>query len=157
MKKLNMSRLQNGENKQRKRRKKSFTKRIFRLLTFFLIIALFFGCARKDNSLVSVTYQVSINSDTPHNFFIAYRDSVGYVTLYAEENWSMQVSLPRRHVASLLVISQKDLDLDFENMDYMHSLSKRRHAVFARIIQGGNVVSDSSDNLISISVITSAP
>ena len=146
-----MSQSQGGESRKRKK----FARRIFRLSIPFLIFALLLGCTRRGNSPVSVTYQVTINTDTLCKVFIAYRDSTGYVTLYAEEDWSMQVNLPRRSVASLLVISQKDLDVDFEDMDYMRSLSRRRHAFFARIIEGENIVSDSSDDIVSISIITS--
>ena len=67
----------------------------------------------------------------------------------------MQVSLPRRSIASLLVISQKDLDVDLKDMDYLHSLRTRRHDFFATIIEGESVVSDSSNDVVSISIITS--
>lgn len=151
MKKLNMSQSQGGENRKRKRP----ARKIFRLSIPFLIFILFFGCTRRDKAPVCVTYEVSINSDTPYSVFIAYRDSTGYVTLYAEEDWSMQVSLPRRSIASLLVISQKDLDVDLKDMDYLHSLRTRRHDFFATIIEGESVVSDSSNDVVSISIITS--
>ncbi|MFV0420010.1 MAG: hypothetical protein ACK5KT_14925 [Dysgonomonas sp.] len=147
-----MSRSQNGEKKRR-----IFAKVISRLFFCFLSIALLIGCTQRDASLVSVTYEVSVNSDTSHNVFIAYRDSTGYVTLYAEKDWSIQVSLPRRSVASLLVISERDLDVDFNDRRCSYSLSTHRHVCVGRIIQGENLVSDSSDNLVSISMLTPAP
>lgn len=134
----------------------SFANSAIEKVSIFLIITSFCACSHRSNTNVSVVYQVTVSQDMPCEVFIAYKDATGYVTLYVDEDWIMQVDLPHRSVASLLVVSQKDLYTDLNNPESIHPYRERGDLISAQIIHDGNVISDSSDDVVTISVIVSS-
>lgn len=141
----------NGESKNKK-----IAKTVLKGVIIFFLITSFWACGRKGSSNVTVVYQVAVSSDIPYEVFIAYKDSTGYITLYVKKDWMIKVELPRRSVASLLVISQKDLYADLKNPEFAYSSREQNNQISGWIIHDGNIVSDSSDDIVAISVITSA-
>lgn len=115
-----------------------------------MLLPLFIGgvysCSTGKKTSIPVKYKVFIDSQEPYSVFISYKDSAGYVTLYIDENWSMEVSLPRGDVASLLMICQYDMEDSLQTGVAFHLLT-------GQIDNGREVITDSGRDIVSISAI----
>lgn len=122
-------------------------------VSLFILLILLSGCISKNNDPVKVIYELSIDPDRPHKVFVAYRDSTGYITFCTDKSWTKEVNVPLRNLASLLIISHEDIEIDFNDIEYHCSQIKYKHGFSAKITYGENVISEYSDNIISMSVI----
>ncbi|SBW04318.1 hypothetical protein [uncultured Dysgonomonas sp.] len=120
---------------------------IFYIILFPLFLWGVYSCSTDKKTRISVKYKVFIDSKQPCCVFVSYKDSTGYVTLYVDDNWSKEVFLPQGEVASLLMICQYDIEDGLQTGVFFHSLT-------GQIDNGKEVVTDSGENIVSISTIT---
>lgn len=123
------------------------------LSTIFVIIG-YSGCSdnKKETVFVHVTYKVVIDSPVSHPVFVAYKDSTGYVTFQSNTNWTKEVYLPRKTVASLLIISlDGDTDYDADDIGFISAYNDSK-SFLAEIITEGKTVMDRNDGVASVSL-----
>lgn len=120
---------------------------IFYIVLLPLFISGLYSCSTDKTTLISVKYNVLIDSKEPCSVFVSYKDSAGYVTLYIDSNWSKEVFLPKGEVASLLMICQDDIEDSLQSGVSLCLLT-------GQINNGKEGITDSAKDMVSISTIT---
>lgn len=72
-------------------------------ISLIMIIIIMFGCSNNSNVYYKVTYKVNVRSYGCSRLLVIYKDSNDYEKLFIDKNWSKDVYIRSKDLASLLV------------------------------------------------------
>lgn len=112
-----------------------------KILIIATIVFSFFACAKKENGLFQITYKVTFLSENAEPIFIAYREAIGYKTLYIDKDWSKDVLLPNDALVSLLAIPQANTRINTKNYEIWEQTGgKERIMISGQIIKKNKAI-----------------
>lgn len=79
---------------------------IYKTFVILFGLVILSSCANNDKEAFKVTYDFKFISEDTCKVLIIYKDSIDYISFCTDKNWSKDVSLSRKDMASLLIIPQ---------------------------------------------------
>lgn len=110
------------------------------LLTIIIVITALCSCTEKEKTYHSVIYTVDLYPTDTTRIIVVYKDSSEYINLLINQNWSKEVRMQSKELASLLVAPLTSSKF-FEEPEVTFT---------AKIIHDNKTVSESGRSLISI-------
>jgi len=107
-----------------------------KILSLIFIISMFSDCRKKEKTK-RITYSFSVDAGREFIVFIAYKDSDGYKTLYTDREWTEEVCLNSGGVASLLIIPQTEVKMNYTG----------------KIISNENIKTNTGRDVVSLSIL----
>jgi len=124
----------------------------YKTLVILLGLAILSSCANEDKETFKVIYSFKFLSEETCKVLIIYKDSTDYTTFYTDKDWSKEVYLSEKDMASLLIIPQVYYKAWENNLEEDNLFPKNNILLKGQIIHNKKTITSNGKDNINISL-----